>query len=118
VTGFARSLVLDLIQVPLAPSRYGTLAFVGILPFCIVQQRSRKLALARELLTNCRVGALEPCYIHCGLIDAVTERGQFCPVRDGHRRTPGNAGSIVTEGGKRPPVRQRPRHKARCGNSA
>jgi hypothetical protein len=84
VTGLAHHLALNFVQVPLDLKRYETLALVGILPFCIVKQRSHSLELARELLTNCRVGAIEPGYIHLGLSDAVTERGQFCPVRHGH----------------------------------
>jgi hypothetical protein len=59
---------------------YETLALVGISPFCIVKQRSHKLELPRELLTNGRVRKIKPGHIHLGVRDAVAERGQFCPV--------------------------------------
>jgi len=75
VTGLAHHLALDLVQMLLHLKCYETLALVGILPFCIVKQRSHNLELARELLTICRVRPIKPDHIYFGLSDAVTERG-------------------------------------------
>jgi len=80
VAGLAHHHALDLVQVPLDLKCHETLALVGIPPLCIVQQRSHKLELPRELLTNGRVGKLKSGHIHLGVRDPFSERDQFCPV--------------------------------------
>ena len=70
MASLAPHLALDFVQVPLDLKCYQTLAFVGILPFCIAEQRSREFDLPRQLFASGRVREIESGHVHLGLCNA------------------------------------------------